>query len=214
MSGESAESPGAAGKAGYMLDAAGRLVPLANVKPEDLLEDAVVRELDKLAREATAVLEALKARAFREIGALLELLEQKHGARPGGPKGNLTLNSYDGSIRVQVAIGDMLTFGPELQVAKGLIDDCLERWAVGGNENLKLIVCDAFDVGREGKLSVGKILGLRRAAVTDPEWERAMEAISEAIRVVATRRYVRFYRRPAPDKPHAQVPLDLASVAG
>ena len=206
-----------AGKAvpeGYMLDSAGRLVPVANVKAEHLLEDRLVRELDERARGVTAALEGLKATAFAEIEALLALLAEKHGAERGGPRGNLTLHSYDGSVRVQVAIGDLLTFGPELQVAKTLIDSCLRRWTQGGNANLEAIVTDAFDVGKEGRVRVDRILGLRRLSIEDDEWKRAMEAISEAIRVVQSRRYVRFYRRSAADQPYVQVPLDIARVAG
>ena len=199
---------------GYMRDAQGRLVPERNVKPEHLLEDALVRELHGKAALVTATLEALKAEAFGEIETLLAMLAEKHGAARGGEKGNLTLASYDGSLRIQVAVGDLLSFGPELQVAKTLIDSCIKRWSKGGDPNLQAIVNDAFDVGKEGKLRVDRILGLKRLAIDDVEWARAMGAISDAIRVTQSRRYVRFYRRASPEKPYEQVPLDIARVAG
>ena len=69
---------------------------------------------------------------------------------------------------------------------------------------------DAFDVGQQGKLRVDRILGLRRLAIDDADWLRAMEAISNAVRVVQSKRYVRFYRRTAPAGPYEQVALDLA----
>lgn len=198
---------------GYLRDSAGRLVPVANVKPEHLLEDRLVRELDEKARAVSARLEGLKAEAFAEIEAFIELLGQKYGASAGGAKGNLTLNSYDGSLRLQVAIGDHLSFGPELQVAKNLIDDCLNAWSQGANPHIRTIVNDAFDVGKEGKLRMDRILGLRRLEIDEPMWRRAMDAISDAIRVTQSKRYVRFYRRPRADQDYVQVPLDLARVA-
>ena len=196
--------------AGYMRDSAGRLVPLANVKPEHLLEDQLVRELDNDARALNEMLAQFKARAFEKVDILLDLLAQKHGAKVGGAKGNVTLVSYDGALRVQVAIGDHLAFGPELQVAKSLVDECLDAWSQGANPHIRTVVNDAFDVGKEGKLVVGRILGLRRLNIDDEKWLRAMEAISSAIRVEQSRRYVRFYRRVQHDAPYVQVPLDVA----
>lgn len=197
---------------GYMMDGAGRLVPVGVIKPEHLLEDELVREIARKAAEASAVLQAFKFAAFADITALVDLLHQQYGAAKGGAKGNLTLNSFDGAFRVQVAIGDHLSFGPELQAAKTLIDTCLKRWTEGANINLQAIIDDAFDVGKEGKLRVDRILGLKRLAITDEEWVQAMTAISDAVRVVSSRRYVRIYHRDHREAPYVQVPLDLANA--
>ncbi len=199
---------------GYMKDAQGRLVPTANVKAEHLLEDRLVRELHGRAEVVRQAMVQLKADGFAEIATLLELLAEKHGAPKGGEKGNLTLTSYDGNLRILVAVGDQLTFGPELQAAKGLIDSCLRRWSEGGNANLQAIVTDAFDVGKEGRVRVDRILGLRRIAIDDPEWLRAIEAISDAVRVQTSKRYIRLYTRRGVDQPYVQLPLDIAKVEG
>jgi len=47
----------------YMKDSAGRLVPRANVKPEDLLQDELVRKLFERARSIREIM-----RQFREDG--------------------------------------------------------------------------------------------------------------------------------------------------
>ena len=197
---------------GYLQDAAGRLVPLANVKPEHLVEDELVRRLDALARTQSEALAVLKATAFAEVDTLLAMLSEKYGAAPGGKGGNVTLSSYDGSLRIQSVIGHNLDFGPELQAAKALIDGCLDRWTQGGNPNIRAIVSDAFDVGQEGKLRVDRILGLRRLSIDDADWLRAMEAISNAVRVTQSKRYVRFYRRATPASAYEQIALDLAKA--
>ena len=210
MSGAPATVP--AIPAGYMMRSDGSLVPESNVKAEHRLEDELVRNWLGRAKEVSAQLEDFRAKAFGDVDAFLELLAQQYGTTRGGVKGNFTLSSFDGTMQVQVSSGDFITFGPELQAAKSLIDTCISEWARGSNDNIQTIVNDAFAVGKEGKLQTDRILGLRRLHIEDPRWKRAMEAIGDAIRVVKSKRYVRFYERPNADTPMRQVPLDVARV--
>ncbi|MBF0888076.1 DUF3164 family protein [Gluconobacter cadivus] len=196
----------------YMTDSAGRLVPRANVKPEDLLQDELVRKLFERARTIRETMRQFREDADSDIRAFLDLLADQYGAKKGGAKGNLTLSTYDGCERVTIAISDTITFGPELQIAKELVDSCLTRWTEGGNANIRAVVTDAFDVGKEGKLNVSKILGLRRLSIDDEEWKRAMQAITDAVKVNASRSYIRFHERASPDSAFIQVPLDIAKA--
>lgn len=196
----------------YMTDSAGRLVPRANVKPEDLLQDELVKKLFERARSIRDGMRQFREDADSDIRAFLDLLAEQYGAKKGGAKGNLTLATYDGCERVTIAISDTITFGPELQIAKELVDSCLTRWTEGGNANIRAIVTDAFDVGKEGKLNVSKILGLRRLSIDDEEWKRAMQAITDAVKVNASRSYIRFHERASPDAAFIQVPLDIAKA--
>lgn len=198
--------------AGYLRNSAGHLVPESLVKAEHLLEDELVRRLHAAARAQSLALAELRAKAFAEIDEFLGLLDEKYGAKRPETRGNLTLNSYDGSIRVQVAVGDYIAFGPELQVAKGLIDECLTQWSEGAQPHLRTIVLQAFDVGKEGKVRTDRVLRLRQLDIVDTAWTSAMEAINAAIRVSETKRYLRFYSRPAPGREHVQVALDIARV--
>jgi hypothetical protein len=197
---------------GFMEDAAGRLVPIANIKPEHLLENELVRELHAEAEAVKRALADFKARAFARVYAYMQLLEQQYGSKRGGKKGNLTLSSYDGALRVQVAVGEYISFGPELQVAKQLVDDRLRAWSEGANANLCTIVTDAFQVDKEGKVNADRILSLRRLSIEDETWQRAMQAISDAIRVTRSKEYIRFHARLAPHQDHVMVPLDIARV--
>ncbi|KXV39276.1 sulfate transporter [Gluconobacter japonicus] len=196
----------------YMTDSAGRLVPRANVKPEDLLQDELVKKLFERARSIRDGMRQFREDADSDIRAFLDLLAEQYGAKKGGAKGNLTLSTYDGCERVTIAISDTITFGPELQIAKELVDSCLTRWTEGGNANIRAVVTDAFDVGKEGKLNVSKILGLRRLSIDDEEWKRAMQAITDAVKVNASRSYIRFHERASPDAAFIQVPLDISKA--
>ncbi|AQS88255.1 hypothetical protein AA101099_1789 [Neoasaia chiangmaiensis NBRC 101099] len=194
----------------YMTDSAGRLVPRKNVRAEDLLQDELVRKLHEQAAQHREALRSFRETCFADIASLLDLLSEQYDAKKGGAKGNLTLSSYDGRLRVSICIGDAISFGPELQVAKELIDSCLTRWSEGANDNIRAIVMDAFDVGKEGHLSATKILALRRLSIDDDEWNRAMHAITASVKVDATRSYVRFHERVGQREPFVQVPLDMA----
>lgn len=197
---------------GYMKDAKGRLVPIESVKPEHLLEDELVRRLHEKGRQLSEALSAFKVEGFGEVSALQAILHEKHGATVGGEKGNVTLSTYDGCLRATVAMGDSISFGPELQVAKNLLDILFERWTEGANANLRVVVMDAFDVGKEGKLQASKILALRRLNVPDPEWKRAMDAIADSIRIDSTKSYLRLHTRNTPEQQWQMVPLDLAKA--
>ena len=181
--------------AGMIRNYYGGFTPLSMVKPEHLLAGDVVRGLVEKAQALSLALAAFREASFSEVDAFLHLLAEKYEAPRGGLKGNTTLETFDALMRVQVATGDFLTFGPELQSAKALVDECLVRWTEDSGAEIKSIVADAFDVGKEGKIKVDRVLALRRLAIDDPTWVRAMLAISDAVRVTHSKRYIRFYTR-------------------
>lgn len=153
-----------------------------------------------------------KRTCFTEVHAFLELVAEQYATKIGGEKGNVTLTSYDGTLRVTVAVGNCISFGPEIQSAKTIIDECLKEWTKGGNPNLEAIVMDAFDVGQQGKLQAGKILGLRRLNIEDERWLRAMNAISDSVRLDVTKDYVRLHRRGNVEGKWELVPFDMAKL--
>ncbi|MEG3347579.1 DUF3164 family protein [Novacetimonas sp. GS1] len=195
---------------GYMQDSAGRLVPRDKVKPQELMVNDLVEERFDKARTLRVDLKGFRDETFELIYTALALITEQYGTTYGGQKGNITLTSFDGRKRITIAMGDSISFGPELQAAKSLIDSCLERWSEGADANLKVIVTDAFEVGKEGKIRTDKILGLRRLNIEDEEWQRAMLAISDSIRIDATKAYIRFHERDRSEDDFRQVPLDIA----
>ncbi|MEO0678836.1 MAG: DUF3164 family protein [Pseudomonadota bacterium] len=197
---------------GYMMDARGALIPVAKVKPQHKLEDALVLELHDAARAISDELAVFKARAFREVQTFREIVAEEYGASVGGRKGNVTLRSYDGRLEMQVAVGETLSFGPELQVAKTLIDECIMAWSEGANDNLRVLIDQAFQVNKAGRIDTHRVLALRNLEIDDEPWKRAMDAISDAVRVVGSKSYVRFYLRNPEDDSRVAIPLDIAAV--
>ena len=196
----------------YMTNAEGHLVPIDKVKPEDRLEDDLVCELYAEALSLNAELAAFKQKSFENVNGFVTLLDEKYGVTKGGKKGNLTLPSYDGLTRIQISVADNLQFGPQLQVAKSLIDECINEWSDGANNNIRALVDHAFRVDKSGRINVQSILGLRRLNISDEKWLKAMDAITESIRVTSSKQYVRIYRRPSPEADWENVNLDIARV--
>lgn len=197
---------------GFLLDPQGRLIPVELVKPEHLLEDDLVRTIYAEAAERSEQLRQDRARWEANIAAYQDILAEKHGANRGVRHGNIQLSTYDGTKRVMVAVNDQVEFGPELQTAKVLIDECLRGWSENSPVELKAFIASAFDVDKKGKLSITRIKSLRRLAIPDPTWQRAMVAIDEAERPARSKSYLRVYSRNAGDDKFTLVPLDLASV--
>ena len=196
----------------YMRDAKGALVPLAMVKPQDQLQDEVVRKIMGYAIALSEQVARFKEHTFEDIGGFEALLAQEYDATIGGAKGNKTLMSFDGLFKVQVQVADNIVFGPELQIAKSLVDECLNEWAEGARDEIRAIVTRAFNTDREGQINRSEIFMLLRLEIEDPRWLRAMKAIRDAMRVVGSKTYVRCYRREAFDGPWSAVSIDLAKV--
>jgi hypothetical protein len=196
----------------YMPDAKGALVPLGLIKPQHLLEDEVVRKIMGFAVALSDQVGRFKAHTFDDIGAFEALLAQEYGAAVGGPKGNKTLMTHDALCKVTVQVADNVVFGPELQVAKSLVDECLNEWAEGARAELRAIVTRAFNTDREGQINRAALYMLLRLDIADARWQRAMAAIRDAMRVVGSKTYVRVYRRDRPDAAWEPVAIDLAKA--
>lgn len=196
---------------GYRKDASGRLVPETLIKPIDRTRDELVLELAAAAAQVNHSLSEFKARCFADISAFVEMSGEQYGVKVGGKKGNTTLYSFDGQYKVQVAIAENMVFDERLQVAKHLIDECIIDWSQSSRPEIKVLVQDAFQTDKEGKINTGRVLALRRLEIDDEKWQRAMKAIGESLQVVGSKSYVRFYKRIGGDKYEA-IPLDVAAV--
>ena len=204
---------GAAGPDGYRADAKGRLVPERLVRPADLLEDQTARRILAYGVDLADQIARFRAHSYADVGALLERLADEYGGgRRPGRRGNYSIASYDGRIRVVIQVADRQTFGPELQVARGLIDACIAEWAEGARDEIRALVQHAFQPDQEGRVNREAVFRVRRLAIDDDRWRQAQRAIDDSIRIAGTRVYLRLYLRPSPDAPWHAVPIDLAST--
>ena len=195
-----------------MLDAKGHPVPLVNVAPADKLQDELVRKIMGFSVALSAQISRFRDHTMGDLCSFDNLLAQEYGAKIGGKKGNRTYQSYDGLLHVRVQISDHIEFGPELQVAKSLLDECLTEWSAESHPKIQAIVTRAFNTDKEGQINKSELFMLLRLEMEDDRWNRAMEAIRASIRVTGSKEYVRFYRRRTIEAAWEAVTIDLAKA--
>lgn len=194
----------------YKEDAQGRLVPISSIRQIDLERDALVNEIIVAAKLVAGSIAEFKGRTLADIGAFVELSAEKYNAKLGGQKGNVTLASFDGRFKIQRSIDEYQVFDERLQAAKQLIDECITEWAAGSRPELHTLINDAFQVDKQGRINVNRILSLRRLNIDDERWKQAMLAIGESLQVVGSKTYIRIYERQA-DGGYKPLPLDVAA---
>ncbi|MBN7785161.1 DUF3164 family protein [Ponticoccus gilvus] len=196
----------------YMQDAKGNLTPLELIKPQHLLEDETVRKVMGFALALSDQVRRFKAHTYEDLGSFDELLAQQYGLTKGGPKGNRTYQTHDGLMKVEVRVNDLLDFGPELQTAKTLLDECLNEWSEDSRPEIRALITSTFNTDKEGQVNRALLFTLLRLDVEDARWNRAMDAIREAIRVVGSKTYYRILMREHTEAPWTAVTIDLAKA--
>ena len=99
-----------------------------------------------------------KTQLFSDLRDFLDLSASEYGTEYGGKKGNVSLFSYDGKLKVQIAIQDHIVFDERLQIAHNLIKECIHEWSEGSADEIMTLVNDAFQVDKEGKVSTPRVL--------------------------------------------------------
>ena len=196
----------------YMTDAKGALVPVELVKAADQLQDEMVRRVMGFALELNARIARFKQHTLDDVADLLAVLAQDYNTKIGGQKGNVTLTSYDGTLQVRLQIQERLTFGPELQAAKSLVDAYLTELTADSQPELRGIVQHAFRTDQAGLINRAELFRLLRYEIEDGRWQEAMRAIRDSIRVEGTKEHVRFYRRETARDTWRAVTIDVADA--
>jgi Protein of unknown function (DUF3164) len=197
---------------GYWKDANGSLVPLSKIKDIDKRRHHCVTELALAAKKASADLLAFKLSAMHEVQEFVDHSLAQYEVKHGGKKGNITLVSFDGKYKVVRAMQDSVTFDERLQAAKALIDECVKAWSKGSNDNIKVLVNNAFQVDKAGSVNVGRILNLRTLKIDDEKWLSAMQAIGDSMKVASTKPYIRFYELDENAGDYVPISLDVAAL--
>jgi len=196
---------------GYKQNAVGHLVPIESIKDEDLLRDEFVQQAIVEARKLASIVAGFKDSLSQEMQAFMDMAMEQYQAPLGGPRGNVTLTSFDGRYQILRAVSDTLDFNEKLQAAKALVDECLREWTKDGPVEVRALIDQAFQVDKKGRINAKRILGLRSLKIENPVWLRAMEAIADAVTVTGSRVYFRLYERDDKGN-YQQIQLDFSGV--
>ena len=196
----------------YMADGKGGLRAIENVPAMKKLQDEMVRKVFGFAYALAAQIARFKGHVYEDLGSFDALMAQEYGLKIGGPKGNRTYSTFDGLMKVEVRIADRIAYGPEMQIAKALFDECLNERAAGADPLIRSIVTNAFDTDREGQINRTNVFVLLNTNDDDARWVRGQEAIRDAMHVIGSKSYLRFQFRDAFDAPWQSLTIDLASA--
>ncbi|APO76083.1 hypothetical protein AM571_CH03289 [Rhizobium etli 8C-3] len=196
----------------YMADARGGLMPLEMVSAAHKLEDETVRKIMGYATSLSAQIARFRGHTMTDLGEFDALLAQEYQTTKGGKKGNRTYQTFDGLMMVRVQVSDFIAFGPQLQIGKKILDELMTDWSADSRPEIRAIITRAFNTDQEGKVSRADIYTLLRLPIEDERWLEAMRAIRDAMRVVGSKEYVRFYQRAKVTDEWQAVTIDLAKA--
>jgi hypothetical protein len=185
--------------AGFMINTKGHQVPINLVRPSDRQIDETVREIFGFAEELMNQIARFRSHTYDDLGALMELLAEQYGVtmrgRQEGGRGNVRFKSYDGLIKVEISVQDYVEYGPELQIAKQLVDEYIQEVGAEAPDELRALLNYAFEVDNQGKVNRSGLYAMRRWNIEHPKWVKAMDAVKDSQRVASTREFVRISTR-------------------
>ena len=199
---------------GYMQDAKGRLVPEQLIPEHARLEDATVRTIAAYALDLHRQCHRFRGHSYDDLATMDDLIAERYGRqRRGGAKGNRTYMSLDGRIQVIEQVHDHIAFGPELQVARELVDECISEWAEGTRAEIQALVRHAFEPDKQGEVSREAVFALRKLDIDDDRWRQAQAAITDSIRIVGSAHYLRVRVRATPEADWQTIVIGMTGAA-
>lgn len=196
----------------HMLDSKGRAVPLANVSDADKLMSETVDTILRFADDLAAQLSRFKGHTFDDVYTTRDLMAEKFGITRGGEKGNITLTHFNGLSRISIKMQEQMAFGPQLQMAKTLVDDYIEAYRDEIPDEIMPLLTHAFQMEKPGIVNTHAIYGLQRLKIDHPIWKQAMQAITESRIVLGSKAYINMQRRADYGAPWQTVTIDLATA--
>ena len=196
-------------KDGKWIDANGNPIPVKYIDQVDKNRDRLVNRLMKQAEGVNERICKLREEAFEEIEKFIVETERKYNVNVRTKGGNKAFIDFSNTIKVQVQVAHTIQFDERLSLAKAIIDECINRWSEGSDDKIKLLIEQAFKVDKKGNLDKDRVLGLRQLKIKDKEWRKAMDIISDSMKVIGSKQYISFKRKNAKGDWDA-VSLDIA----
>ncbi len=181
---------------------------------DEQLKDELVEKLILEASNITKVLFEFKTYAFSEVETFYNLLLEKYkiNIKEHSKKGNLTIENYSGTAKIQIAVAERIAFDEKLKIAKAKIDEYLHEVTKDSSADVRTLITKAFEVDKKGDVNAKKILSLKSYEIKNPLWIDAMNIIDEATEIVSSKNYIRFYTREDITQEYKLISLDIAGV--
>ncbi|AVK80631.1 DUF3164 family protein [Campylobacter fetus] len=199
---------------GFWIDKTGKSVHKDLITPDKALCDELVERIIAGAKQKSDELKEFKKETSQQIDSFFELLLQNYGIDPKNKskKGNLALENFSGTAKIQLSVAETLTFDEKLQIAKIKLDEYLNDITKNADPVIRTLITKAFEVDKKGNIDSKKIFALKSYDIKDPRWLEAMDIIEESKTVSSIKPYIRFYTRNSIENEYAMISLDIASI--
>lgn len=199
---------------GNWIDARGRAVPAEYIPELDKERDSMVVAIHAIAKKLENSLLEGKLAMISAVESYLAL-RAKVGKVKENWRGNVTLDSFDGTLRVERSIDDVIGFSEQLQMVKTIIDEWISKRLDGVDPALAKVVGQAFSVDKKGRVNTAMIMKLLNLDIDDSLWKKAMKLLRESITVTATRQYLAVFERITTEtgEEMRQVCLNFSSIS-
>jgi len=181
----------------YWTNKKGEKVHPKMVRADDKLKHELVTGIIERVHKKREELAVFKDEIIKDIDAYMELLRSEYNldVMKDSKRGNITLQSFDGLQKVQIAVSQHIDFDEKLGLAKEKIDEFLKAETKDASPVLKTLVMKVFEVDKKGNINAKQVLALKSYDITEPLWLEAMSIIDDAVEIVGSKSYIRFYER-------------------
>ena len=191
------------------IDETGQPIPVARILPLEKQTEKVAFFFAKKAIDISNRLSSFKEEIAKECEAIYT--ESMKDAKVG--KGNFTFFNFDGSIKIEVQVNEMITFDTILiEKAKQKLMELVGESISEDKEFIKELVMSAFQTSR-GQLDTKRVMGLKKHAkrIKDERYHDAMALIDESVRRPSSKTYFRVWLRAAQGD-YESIDLNFSSI--
>lgn len=172
----------------------GDKVPYQYVPGLDKKKERFAVKALKNAQKLEENLTRFKKQLITEADKLFAEMMKEANLKPTDRKGNYSITSFDKSVKIEVNVQNKVEFDDNINFAQEKINDYLETKMQGADEELSVLVNNAFKTTK-GNLDTKRILSLFSLNIKHPIWLEAMELIKKSIQTNNSKRYVRIWHK-------------------
>ncbi|MDD4506216.1 MAG: DUF3164 family protein [Sulfurospirillaceae bacterium] len=199
---------------GFWINGKGEAVHPDMIRVDEQLKSELVERIIAAAQNLTGLISIFKAECNEQVESYFALLLQNYNVDAKGKsvKGNLNLENFSSTAKVEIRSMDTLKPDEKIQIAKMKLDEFLKEETEDSTPIVRTLIMKAFEVDKKGNIDTKKLLALRSYDIVAPKWVEAMSIIADSLQVASTKSYIRFYTRENSDSEWSLIPIDIAAV--
>lgn len=199
---------------GFWINGKGEAVHPDMIRVDEQLKSELVERIIAAAQNLTGLISIFKAECNEQVESYFALLLQNYNVDAKGKsvKGNLNLENFSSTAKVEIRAMDTLKPDEKIQIAKMKLDEFLKEETEDSTPIVRTLIMKAFEVDKKGNIDTKKLLALRSYDIVAPKWVEAMSIIADSLQVASTKSYIRFYTRENAESDWKLIPIDIAAV--